>query len=878
MLSRGDKLGPYEILEPIGKGGMGEVYKADDPRTGREVAIKLAAERFSERFDREVRTIASLNHPNICVLYDVGPNYLVMELVEGETLANRIRREPIPLDAALPIARQIADALEAAHEKGITHRDLKPGNIQIKPDDTVKVLDFGLAKATPLAASGGNPEKSATQTMESTQAGVIVGTAAYMSPEQAMGKNVDKRADIWAFGVVFYEMLTGKRLFQGENPTEILASVVKEQPDLSTAPAEVRRLLARCLEKDPKKRLRDISVVWELLEHQPALAASPTRPRLSPAVTHMLAWAAVVLLVSNAVFAFLWRRTSAPETLSEQFEINAPDDMYFTNIYGATAVSPDGRYIVFGAAAKLGIAGLWLRPLDSVVAQRLPGTERANVPFWSPDSKSIGFYEAGKLMRTEIAGGSPRVLCEAELSSGAEGTWNRDGTILFTSGVNIFRVPASGGVPQQITSPDKSRKEIASGSPQFLPNGKHFLSLISSEDPSATGIYALSLDRPKERVWIMATDRKATYLAPRGGHPGYLLWMRGQTLVVQPFDAGKLKLEGDPTPVVEGVVSPGAAPVRAAFWGSDAGVLAYRTSAGGQSGALTWFDRRGNAHGVVGKPEAYEELALSSDGSQIATLRKDNIGSNLWLLDVARGSSSRLTTNPVGLSYPVWSPNGTQIAFGCSTGTSGLGLCLKAAGLLGAGEMPLKNGEQGNPLDWSRDGRFLLFARSQGPTQVNLWVLPMGEGERKPVKYLATGFRLRHGSFSPDGRWVMYASNVSGREEIYVSPFPDASAAPTVLVSTEGGASPHWRRDGKAVYYLSPDSKLVEVEVLPGSSFRVGIPKPLFEVRVRTYPDAAGWLWDITPDGQRFLFNIATDQRINAPLTVITNWQSRLKK
>jgi serine/threonine protein kinase/Tol biopolymer transport system component len=891
-LSSGDKLGPYEIVEPIGKGGMGEVYKADDPRTGRELAIKLCAERFSERFEREVRAIASLNHPNICTLYDVGPNYLAMELVEGETLANRIRRGPIPLDAALPIARQVAAALEAAHEKGIIHRDLKPGNIKIKPDDTVKVLDFGLAKVTANAASDGDPEESPTRTMESTQAGVILGTAAYMAPEQARGKPVDKRADIWAFGVVVYEMLTGKRLFEGENPTEVLAGIIKEQPDLNLAPVEMRRLLARCLEKDPRRRLRDIGDVWELLEQQPGLAGPPTPPR--PAVTQKLAWAtAAVLLVSIAVFALLWRRTSTPETLSAQFEISPPGGMHFTNTLGDVAVSPDGRNIVFSAAEDQGFVALWLRPLGSLAAEPLQGTEGADFVFWSPDSKSIGFYQGGKLMRADIAGGPPRVLCDAVLSGGAGGTWNRDGTILFTSGADIFRVPASGGSPRQITSLNKSRKEIASGPPQFLPDGKHFLNLVRSEDPSATGIYAISLDRPQERVWIVATNRKATYLPPRGGQPGYLLWVRGQmrlaqTLLAQPFDAGKLKLEDDPAPVVESVQSQGTAGVQASFWGSDAGVLAYRAArgAGRPSKALTWFDRQGKDLGTVGKLESYGEIALSPDGSQIAAFRRDNLGEGLWLIDLVRASSLRLSTDQANESYPVWSPDGKQIAYGRLIGrlnTSGGGLYRRPAGVSSTAELLLKNEDK--PLDWSRDGRFLLFAHSQSPTQVDLWVLPMGEAERKPVKYLATGFRLRHGSFSPDGRWVMYTSNISGRDEIYVSPFPDASAAPAVPVSTAGGQQARWRGDGRAVYYFSPDSRLEEVEVLQNSSLKVGIPKPLFESRISNTAEMGGWYWDISQDGRRFLFNIQMDQAKSAqetaalaPLIVITNWQSRLKR
>ena len=868
-LSAGDKLGPYEILEPIGKGGMGEVFKAHDPRTGRAVAVKLAAERFSERFDREIRAIASLNHPNICTLYDVGPNYLVMELVDGETLADRIRRGPISLESALPIARQIADALEAAHEKGIVHRDLKPGNVKIKPDGTVKVLDFGLAKVGTHTASGGNPEESPTLTMAATQAGVILGTASYMSPEQARGKNVDKRADIWAFGVVFYEMLNGRRLFQGEDLTETLASVVKEQPDLSGAPAQVRRLLTRCLEKDPKKRLGDISVVWELLEREPAgFAPGSSRPPFG-----WLGWAAAVLLVSTAAFAYLWLHAPAPEASSVQFEINPPPGMQFTNPFTATDVSPDGRSIVFSAGDQ-GADSLWLRPLDSVTARRLQGTEKATAPFWSPDSKSIGFFQDGKLKRSDVEGGAPLVLCDAPVTGG---TWNRDGTILFGSDRGISRIPASGGVPQLVTKLDPERKEIAAGFPHLLPDGKSFLYLIYSQDPGATGVYAGSLDDSKKRAFIMATPtHKASYEPPRHGQPGYLLWLREQTLMAQPFDTDKLRLLGDPVPIAESVADPLDAPF-GAFWTSDAGVLTYRTSAAGEGSNLTWFDRQGKAAGMVGKPAGYGELAISPDGSQIAAFRRDAIGEDLWLIDVARGSSTRLTTDPANDSFPVWSPDGKEIAFS-RIKTSGGSIYRKPAGASGAEELLLKDDGRNAPLDWSRDGRFLLYVRAQSPTSDELWVMPMREREPKPSKYLATGFLLRHGSFSPDARWVMYTSNVSGREEVYVSPFPNAASAPAVLVSTEGGAYPRWRRDGKALYYLGPQSKLMEVDVLPGSAFKVGIPKPLFEVHPRPTTDTAGWMWDISADGQRFLFNILTDQQSIAPLTVMTDWRAKLKR
>jgi eukaryotic-like serine/threonine-protein kinase len=895
-ISAGTKLGPYEILALLGAGGMGEVWKARDTRLGRLVAIKVSREKFTERFDREAHAVAALNHANVCQLYDVGPDYLVMEYVEGSPVS-----APDTTRKLLDIAVEMSEGLAAAHAAGILHRDLKPANVLITRDGRIKILDFGLAKPAhnakwaPENLGVDDATRTSVQRAPLTDPGTTVGTCAYMSPEQARGQtNLTAQSDQFSLGLVIYELAAGKRAFQRGSTAETMAAIIREEaePLPGSVPAPLRWIVQRLLHKEPAERYdstRDLArELRQVRDHFGETTSGTSIPRVEgatpgarsaikrPALLGIAFAAAAVLLVSTAVFAFLWRRTPAPEMLSAQFEINPPGGMHFTNLYAAVAVSPDGRYIVFGAAVNQGIAALWLRPRDSLAAQRLQRTESANFPFWSPDSKSIGFYQGGKLMRADIGGGPPRVLCDAEELGGAGGTWNGDGTILFNSGADIFRVPASGGVPQQITSLNKSRKEIASGLPQFLPDGKHFLSLVSSEDPGATGIYAISLDRPKERVWIMATNRKATYLAPRGGQPGYLLWVRGQTLLAQPFDAGKLKLEGVPVQVVEDVLSSPRAPTRAAFWGSDAGVLAYRTSAPPGS-ALTWFDRQGKELGVVGRSERYQELALSPDGSHISAFRADNIGMDLWLIDVARGSSLRLTTDPGNHSFPVWSPDGKQIAFGRLTRSSGGDLYRMPAGVPGAGELVLKNA--GSPLDWSRDGRLLLLARSDSRTaRADLWVLPMGEGDPKPVKYLATGFRLRNGSFSPDGHRVMYASNVSGREEVYVSPFPDASAAPSVQVSTDGGGYPRWRRDGRAIYYLSPTSKLVEVEVLPGSPFKVGIPKPLFDVRAPTWPDAAGWPWDISQDGRRFLFEIQTDQPNNAPLTVITNWQSRLKK
>jgi serine/threonine protein kinase len=877
-LRSGEKLGPYEIVEPIGKGGMGEVYRARDSRLGRDVAIKVSAEAFGERFEREARTIASLNHANICTLHDVGPDYLVMELVQGVTLADRIKEGPIPFEESLAIARQIADALEAAHDQGIVHRDLKPGNVIVKQDGTVKVLDFGLAKVAYRAGSAeGSPESSPTMSMAATQAGMILGTAAYMSPEQARGKTVDKRADIWAFGVVLYEMLTGRRLFQGEDLTDTLARVVRDQPEVSNVPSKARRLLERCLEKDPKKRLRDISVAWDLLDPEPvtALAAVPAKSR-----SNWLAWAvAGTAFAVAAVVTFLWVRTPTPETLSAKFDVSPPPGALFNAPYASTAISPDGRYIVFSAGEQANL-GLWLRPLDSLAARLLQGTQGGNHPFWSPDSKSVGFYQGGKLVRSDIVGGAPQVLCDANESVGAAGTWSRDGTILFASTSGLMQVSSSGGVPKPATEPDASRKELVHGFPQFLPDGKRFLYLILGSDPNLNGIYAGSLESPVQRVRILNTTQKAYYAAPRGSQPGYLLWMREQTLLAQPFDAGKLKLAGDAVPVADSVMTLTGTP-RTAFWMSDAGILAYRTgSRTAANRVLTWVDRQGKQLNKIGEPQGYGELALSPDGSQVAAFRRDNIGENLWIIDLKRGSSSRLTTDKGNQSYPVWSPDGKQIAFSSNGADSSVfNLYVKAAGVTGQETLLLKSERHKAPLDWSRDGRFLLYSTFLDKNPSDLWVLSLGPGDHTPVKYLATSFNETGARFSPDARWVVYVSNVSSRSEVYVSPFPDAAVAPAVLISTGGGSLPRWRPDGKAIYYLSPDSKLMEVEVTPGSPFKAGVPKVLLDAQGVGGGDQNGWGWDVTPDGQRFLFNRGTDQQGQTPpLTVVTNWQSSLKK
>jgi Tol biopolymer transport system component len=867
QLAAGVQLGPYKIEAPIGAGGMGHVYRARDTRLGRDVAVKVSTERFSDRFEREARAVAALNHPNICTLHDVGPDYLVMELVEGVTLAERIKHGAIPLEDALAIARQIADALEAAHEKGIVHRDLKPGNIKIKPDGSVKVLDFGLAKM-PEPERAGDSANSPTLTLQTgTRSGTIMGTAGYMAPEQAMGKTVDKRADIFAFGVVLYEMLQGKRLFKGETVSDTLSKVLTQEPDLRAIPVKVQRLLGRCLEKDPKKRLRDIGDVWQLLEEKPI--SKPGRR------SWLLGAVATLSLALATAFGFLWLR--APAVPSTQFLVQAPGDTQFTNVHAGTAVSPDGRYLVFGAGTQ-GTAPLWLRPLDSLSARPLPGTEGANLPFWSPDSKSVAFYAGGKLMRSDIVGGAPQVLCDANLSvPGAGGTWNRDGVILFGSTVGLFRVPAAGGVPQQVTQWDTARKELGHGPPQFLPDGKRFLYFVQSSEPNTQGIYAGSLDNPKERVLIKATGRKAYYAPPREGRTGFLLWLRQQTLMAQGFDLAKLRLEGDPTPVAENV-APGSTStrVRAAFWTSDAGVLVYRTGVAFEKGTLLWMRRDGTRLGEAGKEDRYASIRLSADDKRVAMSLHDDRGiPDIWVWEFGREVMTRITFDPKSDGVPVWSPDGRHIAY--YSDRSGVRQFYRKEAGGGGQEEQLTNSPYFKVAsDWSRDGRYLLYYEVDPKTGFDIWALPL-EGERKPAVVLQTPFSEANAQFSPDGKWIAYNSDASGRDEVYVRAFPFSSGQ--WQVSNQGGSRPKWRADGKELFYVGPNaSHILAAGVrVAGASFQSDTPRELFPIS--PVPDNLASPFDVTADGQRFLVvQQSAGAQVAAPLTVVTNWQAGLKK
>jgi len=844
---------------------MGEVYRARDPRVGRDVAIKVSAERFSERFEREARAIAALNHPNICTLYDVGPNYLVMEFVEGEA-----PKGPLPPETALRYARQIADALEAAHEKGIVHRDLKPGNIKIKPDDTVKVLDFGLAKVGGTVAAPA--DDSPTLTNAATQAGVILGTAAYMSPEQARGKPVDKRADIWAFGCVLFEMITGRRPFKGEDVGETLAAVIKEQPRWEGVPTHVRPLVESCLEKDPRKRLRDIGDAWRLLESVPRIESQGqperhARPRWLPWIV-----AAIMTLAAAGTAGYVLTRP-VPATLSAQFTVYAPQATKFRYEITGAAVSPNGQFLVFSAFQERGNS-LYVRPLNALEARPLPGTEDADFPFWSPDSSSIAFFADGKLKRVEIAGGTPVVVCETR---GAYGAWSRDDVILFGSRDGVYRVAASGGVPSLVTRRDDSAQERAHVFPQFLPDGEHFLYFVDNADSNKQGVYASSLNRPQDRAHVLSTAYRSVYAPPVGGRPGRLLFLRDSTLMAQPFDASALRLEGEPTPVADGItLAPNSR--TAAFWVSDAGLLMYRNaiSFGSYAGRskLVWVSRSGKRLEDAAPEDDYSSLRISPDGTRAALGRRNAARlDDIWVLEFARGTMSRFTFDPRRETWPVWSPDGRQIAFASSrSGT--YQVYKKDARGAGNEEQLTQTGFDKILTDWSRDGRYLLYDEDGGwQIGSDIWALPL-EGDRKPMPVLQTSFAEEAGQFSPDGNWIAYQSDESGQPEVYVQAFP--SSGGRWQVSTSGGRSPRWRADGKELFYATADSqKMMAVEILVASgSVKAGTPQELFSTAMSsgiTYP------YDVTADGQRFLVQELVPQTEPPSLTVVVNWQAGLK-
>ncbi|HEY6263887.1 MAG TPA: protein kinase [Candidatus Acidoferrum sp.] len=889
LLSSGTHLGPYEIIDHLGAGGMGEVYRARDTRLQRAVAIKILPGLFSsdpvrrQRFEREAKTISSLNHHHICVLYDIGHqdgmDYLVMELVEGPTLAVRIRSGAMPLDEALLAAKQIADAVEYAHEHGIVHRDLKPSNVIVATDGRVKVLDFGLAKALSPDPSSVSTDDSPTLSAISTNAGSLLGTVAYMSPEQAKGKPADHRADIWSFGVVLYEMLAGKRLFTGETTSDTLAAVLRTEPDwsqfpMSTPPA-ICNLVKRCLKKDPRQRLQAIGDARIALEE--TIAGLPNESILPAPAPHrwprVLSWAIAAGLMF-AVTVLAWNYLCVAH-ISEQpivSQIAPPENSNFVLSGldgGPAALSPDGKRLAFVAQNADGKQFLWVRPLDASTAQPLAGTDGATFPFWSPDSRYLGFISHGKLNRIDASGGPTLTLCDAAVGRGA--VWSNEGTVLFSPAVNsqLFQVTASGGTPLPVTklAPD----DIAHRWPQILPDGQHFLFYVWSSVANKSGTYIGALDGGEPKL-LIRENSNSVYIAP-----GSLLYVHQGTLMVQRFDATALRLIGDALPLAEHVAVNG--PLHCGqFTVSQNGLLAYSTAnQSAVNNRLLWFDRSGKQVGETGAPSNYAGARISPDGQHLAVamIARNTSEVGIWVYDLSRGVETRLTfDDAAGYATPVWSPDGRTIAFS-SNRNGALHIYQKPADGTGAiSPLVVDDAVEQYPA-WSSDSRYLFFSRigPQEGANFGIWALPFF-GDRKEFPVVKGQFFVDQPSLSPDGKWLAYRSAESGRPEVYIIPFGGRSGK--WQVSSNGGAFPHWRRDGGELYYLGGDDKIMAAEISEQEmSLRIGKVSALFQA---TRSVTIGAPFDVTADGKKFLVVTLTAPKTAQPLTLITNWPALQNK
>ena len=890
-LSSGTKIGPYEIVSPLGAGGMGEVYRARDTKLNRDVALKVLPETLSHdaqrmaRFEREAQLLASLSQPNIATIHGLEDSgnirALVMELVEGQTLAEIIAaRHAVPVSDALPMAKQITEALEYAHDHGIIHRDLKPANVKVTPDGTVKVLDFGLAKALDVDASGSNlsnsPTLSPTLSVAATQAGVILGTAAYMSPEQAKAKNVDRRTDIWAFGCVLFEMLTGKRTFEGEDLTETVVALMRNEPDWEALPADtpprIKELIRRCLAKDPKQRLQAIGdariAIEEVISGVGAgLVPARTenvqgRPQGSP-LRRALPWAVAGLLAAALIGSVVLGKFSAPAPQPViRFTVPAPENMQFPDVVGSMmSVSPDGKQVAFMAQPRPDAPPtLWVRALDSLTARQIQEAE-GGAPFWSPDGQYIGFSTNAGLEKVAFSGGPPQTLCAASVVRGA--TWNPDGTILFSSRGSLYSLPEAGGTPVLVVSPDKAHGETGYVLPQFLPGGRHFIFTIVGKGFSV----GAGLLGSKKITHLVAADSDALY-AP----PGELLYLTGSTLMARPFDANTLRFTGQAVPIAENVGQVQGAPY-AYFSVSPSGVLAYQTALSVKQNRMAWFNRDGKELGKLGPPGIYECPAISPDGTKVAMDVGPEGKADIWVYDLKRGTGSRLTFNPAYDFNPVWSSDGKRIFFS-SERKGQRDIYEKASNGLGTTQLVYASKVPKSLNDVSPDGRYAIYDTGGAATQ-ELGVLPLG-GDHKPFAFVQGKFSAANAQFSPNGHYLAYASNETGRSEVYVQTFPEHLGK--WQISTAGGVDPVWGHDGKELYYLDPKNQLMAAQVDTHSpTFQAGIPKALFQAHIMP-PSYWRSNFVVSPDSQRFLMLMPPGETKPSPITVVVNWPALLKK
>jgi eukaryotic-like serine/threonine-protein kinase len=875
-----DSIAHYRISSKLGAGAMGEVYRATDSKLGREVAIKLIPEDFAKdehrmaRFTREAQVLASLNHPNIAAIYGVEDRALIMELVEGATLSERIKQGAVPLDEALEIARQIADGLEAAHDKGVVHRDLKPANIKITPTGTVKLLDFGLAKSDSPWSSSASIDDAQTIAVTTTGAGMILGTAAYMAPEQARGRSVDKRADIWAFGVILYEMLTGEQVFDGETVTDVLASVVRQDPDLKRVPARVRPLLQRCLEKDPKKRLRDAGDAMLLLDTAPADAVTTSNRTLPWA----LAGVAAVLALALGWLSSVHFSEAPPAADVVTFPIPLPENVNFTQ-FGTSAVSPDGRKVVFTAYGYDGAPRLWVRSLDSPVARQLDDarvTQQTAALFWSPDSRFIVFSDAKQLKRIDSAGGPAQAL--ADLSPVIGGSWGPDGTILVGSATGIMKVPANGGTLQAVTKPASERE--AHAHPVFLPDGRHFLYLLGAPVGARTILLGDLEAAPdaQSTTPLLKTDYGVTLAQRSPSEPLMMLFLRDGTLFAQQFDMDALALTGEPVTVKEQV----AGVVNAAlghFSTSRTGALVYRALSGNNR-QLTWMNRQGEIAGRPGERGPYGTMKVSPDGSRAAVVQFDPRQPNnndIWIVELSSGASTRFTFDPGFDGQPVWSPDGRYLAWQ-SDRSKTMGIYRKAADGSGGDELLFAEKALTNLTDWTHNG-YLIFTMG-GDVQA-VPVEADATGKRTPVPVIQSSAQERGAYVSPDNRWIAYLSNETGRDEIYVQPFTagGSKASGKWMVSRGTRGMARWRADSKELMFIDGEGEVVVVEVAPGAAFQTSAAKTLFQLPLELLSNQnPGTLADPTRDGQRLLMVMPVQENSQRELAVVLNWQDGLKR
>jgi serine/threonine protein kinase/Tol biopolymer transport system component len=890
-LATDKRLGPYEIISPLGAGGMGEVWRARDTRLDREVAIKVLPASFAQdvdrlrRFKQEALATSSLNHPNILTVYDIGDHegtpFIVAELLEGEELREQLNEGALPVREALNYAKQITQGLAAAHEKGIIHRDLKPENLFITQDGRVKILDFGLAKLKPQQA--GAAESQAPTQKKITDPGTVMGTVGYMSPEQVRGQGADHRADIFSFGVILYEMLSGKRTFGGESAIEVMNAILKEEPpELCETNAKISpaldKVVRRCLEKKPERRFQTASDLGFALE---ALSTS-SGSRLKTAVAlpvrrrERLAWLAVALLL--VMLGLTWAhftRQPKDDPRVMKFSILPPEKSSFEHI----AVSPDGHHLAFTAATG-GKVELWVRPLNSTEARPLAGTQGATFPFWSPDSRFIGFFADGRLKKIEVTGGPVQTLCEAPAPNG--GAWSRAGVILFGRVAGgLSRISEMGGEVTQVTTPDRPRLVNSHPYPTFLPDGRHFLYSITSAQKETSGVYLGSLDGAvKRRLLDINTVIKYVAADPgERGSGGWLVFVRDGALLARPFDTSRLDFTGEPFSLSDKVGSDPFSLNYFTFSVSDNGVLVFDPSHQRRRRQYRWEDRRGQQKNSLDVVAGIFSHRLSPDEKRFIADRFDprtTTTTDLWLYDVSGGNEQRFTLDLANDFNPVWSPKGDRIVWASSRDGGIINLYQKAASFAGKDTQLLKSDYPQIPTDWSRDGHLIIYNQGDPKTKSDVWALPApGSGEPKPFPLIQTEANEGFGTLSPDGRWLAYVSDVSGRFEVWVQSFSDGSGKRQV--SNGGGNSPRWRSDGSELFYYSGDGKLMAAKVRTGESFEMDAPVSLFEFRAGNILTAF-CPYAVTRDGQRFLINAVVDTEQNAPLTVVVNWAAGAPK